>query len=265
MEGWIRGAAPWAQSLGAPLDKPTGKKKLGALRQGQQAQPGREERPGAHCLAKGLRPQQGPSWAWALGPRRTLEVALGAQMPRSRGPGGMQDAQARGWVQIPCPESWRRLSAQGSLRQGWPLGSAQPACVVRFLRVGSSSIHCGRARRAGAYHPHREEGRRGGGPRMLRSRCGSATRGRDQGRRAAPAPAPAPHLHPSRPGARGAAEPVGGWVRGEAGDGAGTAKAEPLVLPARTGIPVPLGAGVRASALLIFGTGAAVQSPLVPW
>lgn len=65
-----------------------------------------------------------------------------------------------GEMPIPFPVSWCRLSGKGSLRHGRPLGSPQPACVSSFLRVGSSNIHCSRARRTGAYHP--DAGRGGG-------------------------------------------------------------------------------------------------------
>lgn len=58
-----------------------------------------------------------------------------------------------GEMPVPFPGSWCRLSGKGSLRQGRPLGSPQPACVSSFLRVGSSNIHRSRARQTGAYHP----------------------------------------------------------------------------------------------------------------
>ena len=63
----------------------------------------------------------------------------------------MEDVQA-GEMPVPFPGSWCRLSGKGSLRQEQMLGSPQPACVSSFLRVGSSNIHCSRARRTGTYH-----------------------------------------------------------------------------------------------------------------
>lgn len=70
-----------------------------------------------------------------------------------------------GEMPIPFPVSWCRLSGKGSLRHGRPLGSPQPACVSSFLRVGSSNIHCSRARRTGAYHPDAGRGAGDGGRR----------------------------------------------------------------------------------------------------
>lgn len=99
--------------------------------------------------------------------------------------------EARGWrmvqageMPVPFPGSWCRLTGKGSLRQGRPLGSPQPACVSFFLRVDSSNIHCSRARRIGTYHPGGEAGRRDPGRarrlprrllRILELRAGGST------------------------------------------------------------------------------------------
>lgn len=127
-----------------------------------------------------------------------------------------------GEMPIPFLGSWCRVSWKGSLRQGRPLGSPQPACVSSFLRVGSSNIHCSRARRTGTYH----SGAGGGGGR---GRAGRPLRRplriyKPRGRRR---PAPAPPLHPvpsSRDQGAHTAEPPkwmgpqGGRRRGDARD-----------------------------------------------
>lgn len=138
-----------------------------------------------------------------------------------------------GEMPIPFLGSWCRVSWKGSLRQRRPLGSPQPACVSSFLRVGSSNIHCSRARRTGTYH----SGAGGGGGR---GRAGRPLRrplriykpsGR---RRPAQPPPPRPLLRSPHPRTR---EPAlrsrpSGWVR-RAGGGAGTpVTPEQLMLPA---------------------------------
>lgn len=98
-----------------------------------------------------------------------------------------------GEMPVPFLVSWCRLSGKGSLRQGRPLGSPQPACVSSFLRVGSSNIHCSRARRTGMYHSGAGGG---GGPGAGREAAAEAAadlqaRGEEEARRPLPRP-----LHP---------------------------------------------------------------------
>lgn len=137
-----------------------------------------------------------------------------------------------GEMPIPFLGSWCRVSWKGSLRQRRPLGSPQPACVSSFLRVGSSNIHCSRARRTGTYHSGAGGGGGRGGPGgRCGGRCGFTS---PAGGGAPPSPPPRPLLRSPHPRTR---EPAlrsrpSGWVR-RAGGGAGTpVTPEQLMLPA---------------------------------
>lgn len=135
---------------------------------------------------------------------------------------------ARGWrmvqageMPVPFPGSWCRLSGKGS---------PKPACVSSFLRVGSSNLHCSRARRTGTYHRGAGGGGGGGGPEGCGGGlCGFARLGEE----ACAAPASAPSSLLPHPGARASvprAAPVDGSVR--AGGGGGLRDAGQVMPPA---------------------------------
>lgn len=127
---------------------------------------------------------------------------------------------------IPFLGSWCRVSGKGSLRQGRPLGSPQPACVSSLLRVGSSNIHCSRARRTGTYHSSAGGGGgRGRAGRLLRRPLRIY---KPSGRRRRTFPSPVPSVWSPRPRTRERAlrSRPSGWVR-EEGGGAGLRDTRP--------------------------------------
>lgn len=110
-----------------------------------------------------------------------------------------------------------------SLQEGVPEAGAAAwvACVSSFLRVGSSNVHCSRARRTGMYH----SGAGGGGGR---GRAGRLLRRplriyKPRGRRRRAAPSSVPSSLNPHPGTKERAlqSHPSGWVRW-AGGGAGT-------------------------------------------
>lgn len=150
------------------------------------------------------------------------------------GAGGWRMVQVGGGGEMPIPflGSWCRVSGKGSLRQGRPLGSPQPACVSSFLRVGSSNIHGSRARRTGTYHSSAGGG--GGRGRAGRLAAEAAADLQAQGEEAAHCRLPRP-LHPvpsSRDqGARTAEPPK--WMGPQGGRRRGdSVTPDQLMLPA---------------------------------
>lgn len=154
-----------------------------------------------------------------------------------------------GEMPVPFPGSWCRLSGKGSLRQGRPLGSPQPACVSSFLRVGSSNIHRSRARQTGAYHPGlgggmgREEGAPERARRLLlrplrickRRRTREKRRRRRGGGGGAPPSPPASSTlvpSPGRPGSAALRNWPSGWVHAGGRRRLGSVTPDQLMPPA---------------------------------
>lgn len=142
-----------------------------------------------------------------------------------------------GEMPVPFPVSWCRLSGKGSLRQRRPLGSPQPACVSSFLRVGSSNIHCSRARRTGAYHPGTGGGgKRGRARRLPRRPLRSCRRRRRRRRRGEHRPLLPPpprwYPHPRGPGSPALRHCPSGCVRAGGRRLGGSVTPDQLMLPA---------------------------------
>lgn len=111
----------------------------------------------------------GPFWPLPRSQSLRFRVVQGAPLGKGQQGARMEEGLA-GVMLVPFPGSWCPLAGKGSLRQEQLLGSPQPACVSSSLRVGSSSIHCSGAKRAGAYHRARGRGKRTPGQRLGRLR-----------------------------------------------------------------------------------------------
>lgn len=138
-----------------------------------------------------------------------------------------------GEMPVPFPGSWCRLSGKGSLRQGRPLGSPQPACVSSFFLVDSSNIHRSRARQTGTYHRAEEGGGSRGGPGGAGEASADSRAGRGEAVAPRPLLPPALRGYPTPGGPGSASCGRRGWVRaGRSGCGDPVTPGQP-VLPAR--------------------------------